>query len=185
MSGGHEAVKAAVVAHVAANVAAWVATTQEDSWPPAPSLVAATAVLPVDEDKPWPCVLVSSTATPRISQVGDGTYLAEYTLNLRVGVRSDEMKNYDKAVEGRDRLLLAVRRLLLSSPRCAAGVVTLAASITETTDDVALDTKGRPVALGTLSVTVRQSETLPDPAAVDVLTADVEVTAVDATHTTL
>jgi hypothetical protein len=144
--------------------------------------VAATAVLPVDEDKPWPCILVSSTATPQIKQAGDGTYLADYTLNLRVGVRSDEMKGYDKAVIGRDRLLLAVRRLLMARPRCAEGVVALVPTITETTDDVALDTKGRPVALGTLSLTVRQAETLPDPGAVESISAEVELTAVDATQ---
>lgn len=180
MSAGHEAVKDAVTAHIATNIAAWLSTTQEAAWPPAPPYVAATAVLPVDEDKPWPCVMISSTGMPRLTQTGDGDYLAEYTLNIRVGVRSDEARNYDKAVDGRDRLLLAVRRLLMSSPRCASGVVALVPSITETTDDVALDTKGRPVALGILSLAVRQSETVPDPIAVESLSADVDVVAVPA-----
>jgi len=75
MTSGHEAVKADLVAHLSANIGDWVDVVAVDSWPPAPALVAATDILPVDEDKPWPCVLVSTTSmstTTRDAGVGSG-----------------------------------------------------------------------------------------------------------------
>ncbi len=180
MSSGHEAVKDALVDHLATILPAWVQATAVDGWPATPALVAATEVLPVDEDKPWPCVLVSSTARPRIKHTGGDTYLAEYTVEVKVGVRSHGSKDYDAATDGRDRLLQAVVWALMAHPKLADGVVALTADMSDTTDPVAIDTKGRPVALGVLSLTVRQAETLPDPGAVESVDVEVDVTAVAA-----
>ena len=181
---GHEAVKDAMVAHLSDRLTTWLALSRVDGWPKDPGMVAATEVLPADEDKPWPVVMVSSTAMPNIlhpGSLGEQAMICEYTLTIRVGVRGDKERDYDRATVGRDRLLLAVRWLLLAHPRLADGIVAVTKELSETTDPVAVDTKGRPVALGVLSVPVRAAETLPDPAAVDLVgDVDVTVTAVPA-----
>ena len=166
MTTGHEAVKADLVAHLSANIGDWVDVVAVDSWPPTPALVAATDILPVDEDKPWPCVLVSTTnmtAATRDAGIGYGTFIGEYSVRVTVAVRTPKSKDYDQAALGRDRLLAAVRYLLLSNPQ-AGDCAVLTAGISEQTDAVAVDAKGRPVAVGTLSVTVRHTDTIPDPA---------------------
>ncbi|MEN9508666.1 MAG: hypothetical protein RLZZ621_1229 [Gemmatimonadota bacterium] len=165
MTSGHEAVKADLVAHLSANIGDWVDVVAVDSWPPAPALVAATDILPVDEDKPWPCVLVSTTSmstTTRAAGVGSGVFIGDYGVRVTVAVRTPKSKDFDQAAVGRDRLLAAVRYLLLSSPKAGDDCAVLTADFSEQTDPVAVDAKGRPVAVGTLTLTVRHTETIPD-----------------------
>jgi hypothetical protein len=184
MTSGHEAVKSDLVAHLSANIGDWVDVVAVDSWPPVPALVAATDVLPVDEDKPWPCVLVSTTSmstTTRDAGIGSGVFVGDYAVRVSVAVRTPKSKDYDQAALGRDRLLAAVRYLLLSSPK-AGDCAVLTADLSEQTDAVAVDAKGRPVAVGTLSLTVRATETIPDLAAygtADAAIVDLGVTDAD------
>ena len=165
MSGGHEAVKADIVEHISDNIAAWIAVTSVADWPPVPALVSATDILPVDEDKPWPCVMVASTSMTdptRTTSIGDGTFIGEYSVKITAAVRTSKSKDDADAAVGRDRLLLALRYLLITSPQAGENTTVLAASLTEQTDPVAVDPKGRMVALGSISVNVRHVETVPD-----------------------
>lgn len=165
MTSGHEAVKADLVAHLSANIGDWVDVVAVDSWPPAPALVAATDILPVDEDKPWPCVMVASTSMTdptRTTSIGDGTFIGEYSVKITAAVRTSKSKDDADAAVGRDRLLLALRYLLITSPQAGDDTTILVASLTEQTDPVAVDPKGRMVALGSISVNVRHVETIPD-----------------------
>lgn len=165
MTSGHEAVKADLVAHLSANIGDWVDVVAVDDWPPAPARVSATDILPVDEDKPWPCVMVASTSMTdptRPSAIGDATFIGEYSVKITAAVRTSKSKDDADAAVGRDRLLLALRYLLITSPQAGDDTTVLVASLTEQTDPVAIDPKGRMVALGTISVNVRHVETIPD-----------------------
>ena len=104
MTSGHEAVKADLVAHLGANIGDSVDVVAVDSWPPAPALVAATDILPVDEDKPWPCVLVSTTSmstTTRAAGVGSGVFIGDYGVRVTVAGRPPKSKGFDQAAVGR------------------------------------------------------------------------------------
>lgn len=185
MSGGHEAVKTALAGALGASLATWVAGVQVSGWPKAPGFIGITDV-PPDADKLWPCVLISSTAmvaTQHVSAVGDGQFVGVYDVKVTVGVRAVKERDVESAIFGRDRLLLAVRRLLLHSPDLAGdgATVVLATSLTEATDQAAEDLKGRPTAFGEISLQIRHIETIPDPDAVAVTAVGTEVTAYDAT----
>jgi len=165
MTGGHEAVKADIVEHVSDNIAAWINVVAVSDWPPVPARIAATDILPVDEDKPWPCVMVASTSMTdptRPSAIGDGTFIGDYSVKITAAVRTSKSKDDADAALGRDRLLLALRYLLVTSPQAGDDTTILVASLTEQTDPVAVDPKGRMVALGSISVNVRHVETIPD-----------------------
>ena len=165
MTGGHEAVKADLVTHIGDNIAAWITVVAEDGWPVVPQLIAASDILPVDEDKPWPCVMVASTSMTdptRTTSIGDGTFIGEYSVKITAAVRTSKSKDDADAAVGRDRLLLALRYLLITSPQAGDDTTVLVASLTEQTDPVAVDPKGRMVALGSISVNVRHVETIPD-----------------------
>lgn len=187
MSGGHEAVKADLVAHLSAGLSAWVTVTAVDSWPPVPARVSATDILPVDEDKPWPCVMVASTSMTdptRTTSLGDGTFIGEYSVKITAAVRTSKSKDDADAAVGRDRLLLALRYLLITSPQAGDDTTVLVASLSEQTDPVAVDPKGRMVALGTITVPVRHIDTVPDLASYGVAdSADVVVSATTADGT--
>ena len=162
---GHEAVKAALVSHITDNLAPWITVVEVDDWPPMPGRIAVTDILPVDEDKPWPCVMVASTSMGtqhRAGGMGDATFIGDYSVKITVAVRTAKSKDDADAAAGRDRLLLALRYLLLTSPQAATDTTVLPASLTEQTDPVAIDPKGRMVALGSISVNVRHVETIPD-----------------------
>ena len=161
---GHEAVKAALVSHITDNIAAWITVVQDGSWPPVPAEIVASDILPVDEDKPWPCVLVTSTSMSdrrRTAALGDATFIGEYSVKITAAVRTSKSKDDADAAVGRDRLLLALRYLLITSPK-AGDTTVLTSTLTEQTDPVAVDPKGRMVALGSISVTVRHVESIPD-----------------------
>ena len=165
MTGGHEAVKADLVTHIGDNIAAWIAVVAEDGWPVEPQMIAASDILPVDEDKPWPCVMVASTSMTdptRPSGIGDATFIGDYSVKITAAVRTAKSKDDADAAVGRDRLLLALRYLLVTSPQAGEDTTVLAASLTEQTDPVAIDPKGRMVAIGSISVNVRHVETIPD-----------------------
>jgi len=162
---GHEAVKADLVSHITDNIAAWITVVQDGSWPPVPAEIVASDILPVDEDKPWPCVLVTSTSMSdhrRTAALGDATFIGEYSVKITAAVRTSKSKDDADAAAGRDRLLLALRYLLVTSPQAGDDTTILVASLTEQTDPVAVDPKGRMVALGSISVNVRHVETIPD-----------------------
>ena len=161
---GHEAVKADLVSHISDNLAAWITVVEVDSWPPMPAHVAAGDILPVDEDKPWPCVLVTSTSMGdhhRTAALGDATFIGEYSVKITAAVRTSKSKDDADAAAGRDRLLLALRYLLITSPK-AGDTTVLTSTLTEQTDPVAVDPKGRMVALGSITVTARHVESIPD-----------------------
>lgn len=181
-----ETVKADLVAHIADNLPAWVTVTAVDDWPPAPALVAATDLLPVDEDKPWPCVLVAAESRDtavRGGAIGDPLVAAEYRLRITAAVRTSKSKDVDDAVAGRDRLLLALRWLLLTSPAAGDDTTVLAAGMTETYEPAGLDPKSRPVSVGVLRCTARHVETIPDPAGVTADNAGVTLAVTDADGT--
>lgn len=165
MTGGHEAVKADLVEHIADNLAQWLTVVAVDDWPPTPQMIAAGDILPVDEDKPWPCVMVASTSMTdptRPGSIGDGTFIGDYSVKITAAVRTPKSKDEADAAAGRDRLLLALRYLLVTSPQAGSDTTVLLSSLTEQTDPVAIDPKGRMVALGSISVDVRHVETIPD-----------------------
>ena len=168
MTAGHEAVKADLVDHLTDHIGAWVELVDAGGWPPAPALIAATDILPVDEDKPWPCILVATTGmTPaRLpSAIGCGEFIGEYAVKVTVAVRTSKSKDEADAAVGRDRLLQALRWLLLTSPAAGTATTVLTAGWSEKTDPVAVDPKGRMVALSEVTFTARHTETVPDPAA--------------------
>ena len=98
----------------------------------------------------------------RAAGVGSGVFIGDYGVRVTVAVRTPKSKDFDQAAVGRDRLLAAVRYLLLSSPKAGDDCAVLTADFSEQTDPVAVDAKGRPVAVGTLTLTVRHTETIPD-----------------------
>ena len=159
---GPEAVKADLVDHITDNIADWVAVTAVDSWPPAPAYVAATDLLPVDEDKPWPCVLIACTGQTAHVNDGGSTQVVHYAVTVKAAVRSSTSKDVDGAAAGRDRLAQALWWLLIVHPEAATGTTVLAADMTMDLDPVGLDPKSRPVAVGVIKATVRRVETLPD-----------------------
>ncbi len=162
---GHEAVKADLVEHLTDHLGAWVAVVDVDGWPPAPELIAATDILPVDEDKPWPCLLVATTGmTPgrQPTAIAGDVFVGEYGCKITVAVRTSKSRDEADAAVGRDRLLQALRWLLLTSPAAGASTTVLTAGWSEATDPVAVDPKGRMVALATVTFTARHAETVPD-----------------------
>lgn len=182
--GGHEAVKADIVDHISDNIAPWITVVAVSDWPPVPARISATDILPVDEDKPWPCVMVASTSMTdptRTTSLGDGTFIGDYSVKITAAVRTSKSKNDADAALGRDRLLLALRYLLVTSPQAGDDTTVLVASLTEQTDPVAVDPKGRMVALGSISVNVRHIETVPDLASYgEADTADIHLAVTDA-----
>lgn len=163
--GGHEAVKADIVEHISDNIAAWITVVAVADWPPVPARISATDILPVDEDKPWPVVLVSTTGmTPKDqpTALGGDTHIGVYDVKITVAVRTSKSKDDADAAVGRDRLIQAVRWLLLTSPQAGTSTTVMPSTWSETVDPVAIDPKGRMVALGSISVNVRHVETIPD-----------------------
>jgi len=163
--GGHEAVKADIVEHISDNLAAWITVVAVADWPPVPARISATDILPVDEDKPWPVVLVSTTGmTPKDqpTALGGDTHIGVYDVKITVAVRTSKSKDDADAAVGRDRLIQAVRWLLLTSPQAGTSTTVMPSTWSETVDPVAIDPKGRMVALGSISVNVRHVETIPD-----------------------
>ena len=162
---GHEAVKADIVEHLTDHLGAWVAVVDVDGWPPVPELIAATDILPVDEDKPWPCLLVATTGmTPgrQPTAIAGDVFVGEYAVKITVAVRTSKSRDEADAAVGRDRLLQALRWLLLTSPAAGDSTTVLTAGWSEATDPVAVDPKGRMVALATVTFTARHTETVPD-----------------------
>lgn len=162
---GHEAVKADLVDHLTTDLPAWVAVVAVDGWPAAPERIAAADILPVDEDKPWPVILVSTTTmTPKDqpTALGGDTHIGVYEVKITVAVRTSKSKDDADAAVGRDRLVQAVRWLLLTSPQAGTNTTVMPSTWSETVDPVAIDPKARMVALGTVTVSVRHIETVPD-----------------------
>lgn len=180
---GHEAVKAALVEHLTALLPTWLAAVRDgDTWPPDPRLIAASDILP-DKDEQWPCVLVSSTSMTRALSDGAETLVGDYGVQVSVAARAKRERDVESAAVARDRMLAAVRWLVLSHPGVTAHMQVLGATLTEETDPVGLDLKGRPAAVGAASFTVRFAETIPtipDSIVGTVTDADVTVSAVDA-----
>lgn len=183
---GHETVKTNLVEHLSDYLPDWVDTVAVDDWPTAPGMIAATDILPIDEDKPWPVVMVSTTAMTQgrnPGPLGERIFVGNYDVKITVGVRTPKNRDPDDAAIGRDRLLQAVRWLLRDRPSLGDGASVLR-GFTETTDPVGIDTKGRLVALGTLNLVVRLTETAPvAPDSTDVTVDDtsIEIEASDAT----
>lgn len=183
MSGGHEHVKAVLVDHLADNLPAWLTVIRDgDTWPLDPKLVAASDILP-DKDEQWPCVLVTSTSMNRrmaADTVATGEFIGRYDVTVTVGARGVKERDADEAAAGRDRLLLAVRNLFLASPGLDEDTTCLLSGLTEETGAVAVDVKGRPVAIGSVSLQVQYVETIPDLASVTADSADVHLAVTDA-----
>lgn len=149
---GHEAVKAALVEYLADGLPDWV--TQVEG--PTVKVVAASDILP-DKDEGFPCVLVSSTRAERVT-AGAEDFVVRYDVSVTVAAKATTA---DLAAQARDRLLLAVRWLLLASPGVGESAQALTAGLTEDTGAVAVDAKGRPTALGSVSFGVQVAEALP------------------------
>lgn len=183
---GHESVRGLLVAHLAEGLPAWLDVARGgDEWPPDPRHVAADDIWPEGDDK-WPAVLVPSTRmVKRTSLSADvpaaALFAGRYEVSVAVGCRAVKERDAESARTGRDRLLLAVRWLLLTSPGLGAGTSCHFDALSEVTDPVASETKGRPVALGRLTFSVQHVESVPDLAGVPVVSADVgvEVAAAD------
>lgn len=187
MSGGHEAVKTTMAAHLADRVPSYMPGVQVASWPPAPTYIAVTDMLP-EADRAWPCVLVSATAMVQpeyASAIGDNVFVGVYDVRLTVGVRATKERDVESAIYGRDRLMLAIRRLLLQEPDLDGDGVTIALTrdLREETDPAANDPKTRPVAMGAVRLQVRHIEDVPDLAAVEVDQASVDIEISDAADT--
>lgn len=179
---GHESVRGLLVAHLAEGLPAWLDVARGgDEWPPDPRHVAADDIWPEGDDK-WPAVLVPSTRmVKRTSLSADvpaaALFAGRYEVSVAVGCRAVKERDSASASSGRDRLMQAVRWLLLTHPGLDASTSCHFAELSETTQPVALDAKGRPVALGRLVFTVMQTEPVPDLTGVPVVSADVEVDA--------
>lgn len=189
MTGGHEQVKDLLVEHLADDLGPWLTVVRgDDDWPLDPKMVAASDILPEGDDG-WPCVLVSSTRMVKRTSVSStvtpvGAHVARYTVTITVACRAVKERDADSAAAGRDRLLQAVRWLLLTSPGLGADATCLLADLEEQTDPVAVDAKGRPVALGRSTFTVQAVETVPDLGAVAVAdSAEVALSVTDADGT--
>lgn len=163
---GHEAVKAAVVEHLTDLLPTWLAAVRPegDTWPIDPKLIAASDILP-DKDEQWPCVLVASTVMNRHLSDGAEQFVGDYDIQVSVAARANKERDADSAAVARDRLLAAVRWLVLSHPGPNDAMQILSGSITEETGAVGVDLKGRPAALGSISFTVRYAESIPTVAA--------------------
>lgn len=195
MSGGHEQVKDLLVEHLADDLGPWLTVVRgDDDWPLDPKMVAASDILPEGDDA-WPCVLVSSTRMVKRTSMSAtptpvGHHIARYTTTVTVACRAVKERDADSAAAGRDRLLLAVRWLLMTAPGLGSDATCLLSDLEEVTDPVAVDAKGRPVALGRATFVVQATETVPDLGAIEVVDAavtDLAVTTADGslfTHTT-
>lgn len=167
MTGGHEQVKDLLVQHLADDLGPWLTVVRgDDDWPLDPKMVAASDILPEGDDG-WPCVLVSSTRMVKRTSLAStttpvGGHVARYTVTITVACRAVKERDADSAAAGRDRLLLAVRWLLMTSPGLGPDATCLLSDLEEVTDPVAVDAKGRPVALGRATFTVQAVETVPD-----------------------
>lgn len=167
MSGGHEQVKDLLVQHLADDLGPWLTVVRgDDDWPLDPKMVAASDILPEGDDA-WPCVLVSSTRMVKRTSVSAtptpvGAHVARYTVTVTTACRAVKERDADSAAAGRDRLLLAVRWLLMTAPGLGETATCLLSDLEEVTDPVAVDAKGRPVALGRATFTVQATETVPD-----------------------
>lgn len=187
MSGGHEAVKTTLAAHLAARLPSYMSGVQQASWPPAPAYIAVTDMLP-EADKAWPCVLVSATSMVQpeyAAGIGDSIFVGVYDVRLTVGVRAIKERDIESAIYGRDRLMLAIRQVLLQEPDLDGNGVTIALTrdLREETDPAANDPKTRPVALGAVRLQVRHIEEIPDLSAVEVDEASVDIEVSDAADT--
>lgn len=189
---GHETVKALLVDHLTDHLAPWLEVVRAgDTWPLDPKLTAASDILPEGDDQ-WPCVLVSSTKmTRRTSKAADAVatseFLGRYAVTVTVACRAVKERDPDSAATGRDRMLQAVRWLLLTAPGLDAASTCLFNDanqpMVEETDPVAVDAKGRPVALGRITFAVQHAETVPDPASVVTDSASVSLSVTDADGT--
>lgn len=179
--GGHEAVKAAVVAHLATGLPAWVARVQDSGLPADVKHVAASDILP-DKDTLWPCVLVASTAMARKHSIeaasDEPVIVGVYDVTVTVAHKHTDP---DAAALGRDRLLLAARSLFLADPGLGDFTAAHLSGLQEVTNAVAVDLKTRPVAMGSLSFQVAHAEVLPVIDPTEVESAAVTVNPVDAT----
>lgn len=187
---GHELVRTAILDLLRAQVPGRLAVLRA-----ARSLSPADAPDPVvyalDERWPskdtWPAVCVPSTELRSLireaNDAGAETWTGTYAVNVAVGTRFDEHRATNEAALQRDRLLLAVREVLLLSPKPQAGVRIMPNSIAEEAGTPGEDIAARPHALGVVSFTVQTEETIApaaDPPTAD--TADVEVAPVVQAH---
>lgn len=167
---GHEAVKAAVKAHLQTWMPVRLLTIRdgvEPVAPPDPAAYLAADTLPQNDPNQYPAVVITSTRTlgaSRRTTVTPGeplTYDVDYEVAVVVAATIAQVGGEEDAVRDRDRLLLALREcVMLPAPLTDAIEILQNPPWQEITGAAAQDLRGQPLAAGQITFTVRAAEVL-------------------------
>lgn len=190
---GHEGVRRLTEAHLAALLPAELgriraATPPVDVdnepavWPPNPSVFCSDTI-PNRSDR-LPAVMVGSSQMLSLKAEESGigpVWRGRYQFDINVLVVSPHAGGDTLASIGRDRLVLAVIKLLLRTPDTGHGVVLLTRDLVSETGPAREDEASRPIAAGVITVQADTEEFLDeDSIPIDSITTD--VTVVDASQ---
>lgn len=144
--------------------------------------------LPDDEGQ-YPAIVVSSTRTVAMMRrqydpdTDTQPYDVDYEVAVAVAVTRGEFAADERASRDRDRLLQAVRESLMEQLEISDGVMVVSLPV-EATGPATQTLRGRPLAAGTSTVTVRAAEVLiPTTTLTNIVAGVVNVTAGDAAAT--
>lgn len=130
-----------------------------DNWPPAPRSVTVADSMPIREEM-YPAIIVQSTGSELVhsSQAGSGEHMFRYAMRVQVLVTSHKAQGAETASVGRDRLLLAVRDVLMSGSLGDPDYAIVSGSFTETTGIAVETLQSKPVAVGSIEFDVNAIE---------------------------
>lgn len=149
-------------------------------WPPIPSVFCSDTI--PDRSDRLPAVMIGSATlvSLKAEEAGIGQiWRGRYTFDINVLVVSPQAGGDTLASIGRDRLVLAVIKLLLRTPDTGHGVVLLTRDLTAETGPAREDQASRPIAAGVISVQA-DTEELFDDDTIPIESITTELSAVDA-----
>ena len=162
---GHEDVRAAIAAHLAAALPAElgrVRARRNVELPPDPKAYLLADTLAATSK--YPVVMIRSTDMEDTVDVGEGHWHTRYRVEVVTAVEVPTAGAYSAASVERDRLSEAVRAVLLHrGPSLAPEVNISSSTLTEAHGPAAETLQGRPLAVSATTFAVFVAEYLPEP----------------------